>query len=142
MTTWYCHRCSVARGLVTPTAHHDLLAETYQLGKFLEHTAPTTAGAAKPVNSLFQDTSVPAYSGYYVTTLASGCVQIDDYGRRNMVWFAGEETGFRYESGLFIGPQSGVKLVLYDNPLKVHLSPCDAAPAMATCVDCGNPVPY
>ena len=35
-----------------------------------------------------------------------------------MVWYAGELTGFRYEFGCFIGPQSEVKSVLYDDPFK------------------------
>jgi hypothetical protein len=58
-----------------------------------------------------------------------------------MVWFAGKETGLKYTSPHFVQPQSGIKLVLYDNPLTAHLFPCDAAPGMATCANCGAWVP-
>jgi len=30
----------------------------------------------------------------------SGAVELDDRGRRNIIWLAGEPTGFRYEAGI------------------------------------------
>jgi len=57
----------------------------------------------------------------------SGAVELDDRGRRNIIWLAGEPTGFRYEAGIPVGPTDAVKVVLSSEARKVHAFPVTAA---------------
>ena len=136
MATRYCHRCSVCLGLLGDVYTSEPLGTGYQLAKFMKHTVPS--GLYDAV-SVFESTSTGRYERHIVDAGASGAVEIDDAGRRNIIWLAGERTGFRWESGVLQGPQDGVKVVLSSESGKVHAFPIDAS-ALKTeqCARCGG----
>jgi len=78
MSQFFCHSCSVS-GLVTPAMPTSLTGTSYQLEKFIKHTAPTVT---YPINSIFDDPTYDTYSGYIVTGTISGLLEIDNYGRK------------------------------------------------------------
>lgn len=52
--------------------------------------------------------------------MASGSTEIDDYNRKNNVWFAGSNNGLSFRDGALETPTDTVKVVLSDNDGKVH----------------------
>src|SRR3972149_3632859 len=96
MPKYYCHDCMKTLGLITPMSPTNPTATQYQLDKFLKHTTPTGNYA---LNSVFSDPSISAYSGYLVNAGASGCLEVDDYGRKNIVWIAGSPIGITIQGG-------------------------------------------
>jgi hypothetical protein len=90
MAEYYCHICAIAADLLRPAQPVTITGSHYQFGKYLKHTVP---GFGTDTVSLFDDPSYPAYEDYYLTTLASGGVEIDDAGRTNVVWLAGKDIG-------------------------------------------------
>ena len=135
--TYYCRSCDRELGLLENVYTSDPLQSEYQWGKFLKHTV---AGVL-PDSSVFNSTSTGRYAYYIVNTGASGAVEIDCRGRRNIVLLAGQPTGFEYRNGILVGPTDGVKMVLSSGPAKVHAFPVSAA-ALTTkpCARCGGPV--
>ena len=139
MTEYFCHQCAISCSLVTPASPVNLTGSQYQLDKFIKHTAPA---AAYQLNSVFDDPTYKSYGDYVVSTAASGALQIDDHGRKNLVWFAGRRTGAEYCSGVFAAPTEGVKVVLPENDTKLHAYPIAASPhSCAICPSCGTTIP-
>src|SRR5689334_7580821 len=102
MPKYYCHECARICGYVAPGIPSSGLipATVYQLDKYIKHTAPS---GIYSLNSVFNDPSWGIYQNYMIAGAASGCLQIDDAGRKNLLFFAGEETGLTYQSGSFVG---------------------------------------
>jgi len=139
LPTYYCHNCALNEGVLRPSMPASLSGTEYQLEKFIKHTTPT---GIEPVNSIFANPTFAAYRDYLVTAVASGCVQIDDRGRTNVVWAAGAAVGYTYRNGVFSTTASGVKVVLHDNEFKVHGFPAGSSNlACRICCRCGRPVP-
>lgn len=139
MPQYFCHVCSSALGLVTPANPASLTGTYYQLEKYIKHTAPT---GTYPINSIFDDPSYATYSGYIVTGTISGLMEIDDIGRKNFIWYAGQQTGAEYLNGVFVAPTSGVKIVLPEDDAKLHAFPITAQPGLINyCANCGKPLP-
>jgi hypothetical protein len=140
MPTFYCHECARKNNLIAPVMPVSGLAPAsgYPLEKFIKHTAPTGVYA---VNSVFNDPSWPTYQNYLVAGAASGCLQIDDIGRKNLLFFAGKETGFTFQSGVSPVSCSGVIVVCSERSGRVHAFP-NALPAESqNCALCGRLVP-
>ena len=138
MTQFFCHLCSVS-GLVTPELPTSLTGTFYQLEKYIKHTAPT---GTYPLNSIFVDPTYNAYSGYIVTGTMSGLLEIDNYGRKNYIWYAGEITGAEYRNGIYVAPTNGVKVVLPEDATRLHAFPILAQPNVVNyCLNCGAPLP-
>ena len=137
MSHYYCHACAVKKGLVTPTITANLTGTNYQLDKFIKHTAPTGNYA---MNSVFNDPKYPTYRDYTISGALSGCVEVDNKGRSNIIWYAGKETGLTY-SGNFNLPVSGIKIVLHQDNAKIHAYPFQV-PETKHCQDCGVLIPY
>ena len=136
MTVRYCHQCGVELSLLRDVYTSEPLGTSYQLGKFMKHTAPNPL---LDVVSVFETTSEGRYRNYIVDAAASGGVELDDAGRRNIVWLAGERTGFRYEAGRLAGPTDGIKVVLSSEARKIHAFPIRAATLTTTyCARCGG----
>jgi len=140
MLQHYCHECSVLNGLVIPASPSSLTGTSYQLEKYIKHTAPT--GIYEGLNSVFDDPTYEAYSGYTVTGTASGLLEIDYKNRKNLIWYAGSPTGVEYRNGIFTAPTTGVKIVLPEDGGKIHAFPITASPhSVAKCLLCGKPLP-
>jgi hypothetical protein len=76
-----------------------------------------------------------------VNSAASGAVQIDEAGRRNIIWYAGKVVGAAFKSGVPQVPTDTVKLVLSSETAKIHafsMSPTEVR--ARTCVRCGQPI--
>lgn len=140
MSQYYCHQCSISGSLVTPANPSSLTGTHYQLGKFIKHTSPT---ASYNLNSVFADPTYQAYSGYVVNTIASGLLEVDNQGCKNLIWFAGSQNGVEYRSGLFTAPTKGVKVVWPESDSKLHAFPIAASPQrIEGCFSCGKQIPF
>lgn len=139
MATYYCHECVRRYRLHLPVDPSTGSASSYQLDKFVKHVAPTGTYA---VNSVFDDKDWQTYKDYMVTTAASGCLEVDDMGRENLIFFAGERTGLRYDHGNPTATCSGVKLVCTADSSRFHAFPSDFEAESRVCSICGQPVPF
>lgn len=136
----YCHKCGAALGHLHPAYTSELLGTSYQLDKFMKHTVPDQQ---YPVQSVFASDSTKKYADYIVQSSLSGSVEFDDQNRRNIIWAAGEETGFLYKDGVLQQPQDAVKVVLSSETGKIHALPHNTtAFSTARCENCGGPVIY
>jgi hypothetical protein len=120
--TYYCHRCAAGLGYLQGVYTSDPLQSPYQLDKFIKPTVPLS----HPSASIFNSTSTGDYANYVVDAATSGAVELDVYGRRNIIWVAGRPTGFSYNNGALVGPTDGVKVVLSSEDTKVHAFPVSA----------------
>ncbi|MCI0558924.1 MAG: hypothetical protein MN733_10545 [Nitrososphaera sp.] len=137
MPKYYCHEHSSS--LVTPASPSSLTGSQYQLDKFVKHTAPT---ASYHLNSVFAGPTLQAYSTYVVNTAASGFLEVDDQGRKNLIWFAGSQNGVEYRNGAFSAPTAGVKVVWPEDDNKLHAYPIAASPLrIEVCASCGKQIP-
>jgi len=139
MTQYFCHECQMLLGLVSPANPISLTGTNYQLERFIKHTAPT---GTYTINSVFADPTYTTYANYIVSGSVSGFLEIDDYGRKNIIWFAGEHTGAEFRNGVFIAPTNGIKIVLPENAAWIHAFPLTGNPdAINYCDSCGKPLP-
>jgi len=83
----------------------------------------------------------PKYKDYIINTVASGCVEIDDRGRIDILWVAGKKTGFTFKNLIIQYPDDAVKVVHHDNVTKIHPYPTGSQSwIMQKCELCGKPV--
>ena len=112
-----------------------MVASEYQLEKYIKHTIPDSRF---PVQSVFETPSTQVYRTYALETLAAGAVEIDDAGRKNVVWVAGRQTGFRFEYGQLVQPTDAVKVLLSSNSTLLHAHPDNSTSfGAAVCARCG-----
>lgn len=125
MNQYYCHECALLLGKYTPLANDTLnfTSSYYQLEKFIKHTIPIND---EGIVSVFDNPEYEQYKQFIVTTSASGSVEIDNFGRSNIIWFAGYDVGITYENGLFQTTTNTIKVVLHDNELKIHSFPVES----------------
>ena len=124
MSEYYCHECAIKRGMLNnEIGDFNPTGTQYQLEKFYKHTVPTKHS---DMVSFFDMSDNKKYKDYFLNTLASGSVEIDDKGRKNIVWVAEKEQGYRFTDGKITG-DDGVKVVLADDPEKIHAYPTGSA---------------
>jgi len=141
MAQYFCHRCAVISGYLNTgcNAHIDFTGSTYQLDKFIKHTVLPSSGSG--LVSIFNDPSYESYSGYIVNTMASGSVEIDDQGRKNVIFYGSQSQGMRFVDGIPQEHNDTVKVVLPDNPAKVHVFPVSSSSIITEdCNSCGTNV--
>lgn len=115
-----------------------LTGTTYQLEKFIKHTAPT---GSYPILSVFSDPAYETYRDYVVTTTVSGSAQIDDRGRTNLLWLAGQPVGATFKNGQFVFPTDTILVVWHDDQSKIHAFPVSSTEyGPANCANCGAPI--
>jgi hypothetical protein len=136
MSIYCCHNCGHSRFGSPSTGK--LLDTPYQLEKFIKHTIPSTGYDRA---SVFRDPSTQAFGNYWVNARASGCYEIDDMGRCNIIWFASSTVGDLYENGKAGLPEDAVKLVLFSNPQRMHAYPVSSTTvSTGFCSDCGGTI--
>lgn len=92
---------------------------------------------------MFSGVASETYQANVFTAAASGHVQVDQYGRLNMVWNARQTIGFSMQGGQFIAALDAVKAVCFSNRNKVHGFPIDAQQlASARCLMCGAEIKW
>jgi hypothetical protein len=141
MSQHYCHQCSVSIGLKLPSEPDtlNLTGTAYQLEKYIKHTSPT---GTYQVNSIFDEPNFDSYRNYIITGTISGMLEIDDRGRKNLIWYAGEQTGVEYRNGAFIAPANGIKIVLPEDSQCIHAFPIQGCSGTVyNCLICGSPLP-
>lgn len=133
---YYCHECADTLRLLPNPPGGKVVRTPYQYGKHLKHTAPNSTYS---IQSIFSDSSTSAYANYLVNAMLAGAVEIDEQGRKNIIWCAGRETGFQYQSGKLVRPSDAVKVVLPINTDKVHAFPENSTSfSTAICCQCGR----
>lgn len=139
MSILLCHQCAVREQLITPLSRSDtnLTGSTYQMDKYWKHTAPTNVNGFV---SVYDDPSYDAYRNYAINASYSGCVEKDDAGRVNIVWYAGKNIGVTFEDGLPVFDADTVKLVLSNDNATVHSFPVSSGSTLiaSRCSRCGG----
>ncbi len=138
MKSYYCHACAASGGRLPGAESITVLGSTMQLDKYMKHTCPSSSEA---IQSVFNAASTSMYRDYVVSALCAGSVEIDDRGRRNIIWAAGKDVGFQYEHGILRHPQSWVKVVLSSDDTRIHAYPQSSTDfAGGTCRTCGTSI--
>ena len=139
MSQFFCRDCAVSTNLIPSASPACLLGTTYQLDKFLKHTIPASWSN---VHSIFNDKSYQGYENFIVSTSASGCVEIDNLGRVNVLWVAGKDIGVTYQNGVPVCLADTVKVVMTKEKYKVHAYPTGSAADLQSekCHSCGCPI--
>ena len=143
MSTYYCHSCALKLGHYVPPADPaslNLTGSPYLLTKFMEHTDPVW-GAGKALNSIYSDPAYETYKSYYVSGSASGSLEIQQNGGKNLIWYAGTPLGPSYGNGAIQFTGDAVKIVFAENTGKLHHFHVDANNYVASvCANCGCPI--
>lgn len=137
----YCHDCALRLGLFTPydTSTLNLTGNAYQFGKFMKHTLPTGYAG---VLSVFNRPDYAPYLDYTVTSLLSGCAEIDSQGRTNMIWYAGKNTGLTFNNGKFYCADDAIKVVLHNDVTLIHSFPANyGLHYVSRCLNCDRYIP-
>ena len=123
MSQHYCHDCALRNGVFTPFDNPaiNLTGSAYQFGKFIKHTAPT--GSYENLLSIFNRLDYSGYMNYTVSASVSGCAQIDDAGRTNLVWYAGRHVGMSFSGSRYHCAADAVKVVLHHDVTLIHSFP-------------------
>jgi hypothetical protein len=138
VSRYYCHQCAIKLGYKGCPTTEDVLGSTYQVKKFIKHTVSSPQYNQV---SIFDDPSTQAYQDYIVNSFASGCFEIDDRGRGNIILIAGSSAGALYENGAFKAPQDAVKIVLSLDPQRLHAFPIGSTKlSTGVCEGCGKPI--
>jgi hypothetical protein len=78
-----------------------------------------------------------------VSAMMEGAVEIDEMGRKNLIWCAGKDTGFRVKAGKIVRPTDAVKVVLSSISSSVHAYPENSTSFNdGNCAECGKPIVF
>ena len=136
MSDFYCHECAAKNGWMNVATEANLTGTPYQNGRFIKHTTPS---GIYPIISVFDDPSYSANSGYLASASMFGCLEVDDSGRRNLVWDAEKRVGQTFSGTTVLRADSAIKVVLPYNPRKIHLFPTASdLISRGQCVGCGR----
>lgn len=123
--------------IYNPASSGNLFQNSYQLEKYIKHTAPTSA--SHNFNSVFTDPSTVAYKDYIVSTVNSGSVEVDNRNSVNITWVASKDTGMSFKNGSFHSKTDAVKVVFHDNQFKIHAYPIPSTGVLRKkCNICGK----
>ncbi len=138
MCKYYCHKCAESLGYLPTNTELNYTGSLVQLDKFIKHTMPT---ASYKINSVFQTNDYDQFKNYMVNSICSGSVEIDNLGRMNIVWVAGEKTGATYLNGSFLTDNNSVKVVKSWDCNEIHGYPTSSADLeLKICSNCGGKV--
>jgi len=137
---YFCHNCAEQRGFIEHLPIGKVIKTPYQYSKYRKHTE---LDSDYSIQSVFSDPSTSVYADYIVNAMLEGAVEIDELGRKNIIWCAGKPTGFQYKAGHIIRPTDAVKVVLSSAEHSIHIFP-DNSTCFNTgvCHECGNPIVF
>jgi hypothetical protein len=136
--THLCWVCATEKGLAHNLDPSTLLSTDYQLDKFIKHTVPSSN---ETLQSVFNDPTYQNYERWAVNAVASGCAVLDAHGHTAYVFLATREVGLTLKNGSFHTVGDAVKVVLAEDPFKVHAYPISSHVIVPVrCVRCGGPV--
>lgn len=141
MGIYYCRKCAVAIGEISEEfpIPDNLIGTEYKLEKFVKHNFPTEF---EEIHSIFKEPNLLKYSQYVINTSASGCLEIDDHGRKNLIFVAGETTGYTLVNGEIFRPDDAVRLVFYKDTNKIHAFSTSGSVIPKLCSRCGCPIVF
>lgn len=142
-TIYYCPEC--AKSINQPLNILDFnftgSLDGYQLNKFYKHTL---AIPMKGYTSSFVDHSYPTYRNYIVETVTSGSLEVVAKGSKiehNYVFIEPKKIGELYLDGNFLSDEDAIKVVLPNNPNKIHAySTGSLGLRKANCKSCGKKI--
>jgi hypothetical protein len=138
-SAYHCHSCASAAGMLPPLPPN-FIPSSYQLDKERKHT---TVSSVKGWLGVFNLTGSETYWDYIVNPLASGCVEVDAWGRRNVILVGSQTAHITLLNGSYVGPADAVKLVCAQNSSMAHPFPvATSALTVGSCATCGARVPY
>lgn len=138
MSQYYCQSCWRSSGLVNPTPTTNFTATKYQTDKFNKHTRLTASGG--PI-SVYSETGYSNYASRIVSALSSGCLEIDDGGRKNLVILDERQNGMTWNNFQPVATTDATKVVLSEYPQYAHAFPTGSSDVRkAFCEFCGNRV--
>lgn len=140
MNTYYCRVCAFELGFFPEynPVPDDLLSREIPFKKYLKHTLPPIRLAG--VHSVFNDTSESRYLQFVINTSASGCLEIDEYGRKSQIYAVGERIGCTFVNGELYRPDDAVRLVLPWDADRMHAFSTSGSVIPRLCLRCGNPI--
>jgi len=141
MSVYYCHDCASSMGELRDICSSAPISSTYQLDKYIKHTVPSSSHT---IQSILDNASTTLYRDYMVNAVASGAVEIDDYGRKNIIYVASTcGIGATFQNGRFVRSNNMIKVVLPSDPNMIH-SFTDNSTNYSTefCASCGKPIVY
>jgi len=141
MPVYYCHDCASSMGELRDVCSSGPFSSTYQLDKYIKHTVPSSSYA---IQSILDDTSATLYRNYIVNAAASGSVEFDDYGRKNIIYVASTGgIGTTFKNGRFVRSNNMIKVVLPSDPNKIHaFTDSSTNYSTAFCASCGKSIVY
>ena len=140
MPTYYCHNCASNSGYLSNYHSSSLVGSTYQLDKLIKHTNPNPSFDDQ---SIFSSPSTDQYRNYVVSASCAGSFEIDDKGRRNIIYVAGRDIGASFRTGVFQRANDTVKVVLSTDPNKIHaFTKSSTEYSTGYCSMCTRPIVY
>lgn len=140
MPKYYCHGCAAILGSLRQPPTDKLIVSSYQLEKYIKHTVPDPR---YHIQSVFSTPSTQLYAEYIIESITAGSIEVDDYDRKNIIWVAGERTGFLFNYGQLVQPQDAVKIVLFHDDARMHAYSANSTSFTGTTCDiCGEQVIY
>ena len=140
MEIYYCHDCAKQMGLIDGFSfQNDFTGSigSYKFEKYIKHTTIPNAGSN--IVSVFNDSDYNTYKDYIFDTASSGSLEIDNLGRKNIVWFANKSIGQTFSGSQHQGSSDSVKLVLFQESEKIHAFPTGSQGLHnAKCEQCGK----
>lgn len=138
---YYCYECRVGLDGLDTIRTGSVLGSSYQVQKFVKHTLQGS-GSTHLLNSVFETTTVNRYRDWIINSAASGCLEIDEQGRHNYLYYAGREIGVTYSDGEFAWTDDCVKLVPPYDEDRIHSFPVSSTSFQeASFQSCSKPVP-
>ncbi len=148
MSVYFCPICTygiISGSIVDPRACNlsDSFAGYSLYNKYRKHVLNE---GSYSVNSVFTydnfDINAPIkyqeYENYCFQTAVSGSLEIDNNGRRNLVWYAQKPTGELTLNGSSCGHLDSVKLVLWFCEEMIHAYPTSSQALFSNrCASCG-----
>lgn len=80
------------------------------------------------------------YLQYVINTSASGCIEVDDYGRTNLIFAMGETTGYTFIGGELSRPDDAIRLACPLNENRMHAFTTSGSVIPRFCQRCGEPI--
>jgi hypothetical protein len=138
-SAYYCHSCAAAAGMLPPLPPN-FVPSSYQLDKEKKHN---TVSSVQGWLGVFNLTASETYWDYIVNPLASGCVEVDAWERRNIILVGSRTPHVTYFNGAYVGPADAVKLVCAQDSSTAHpFAIATSALTVGSCTVCGVRVPY
>lgn len=136
MSEYFCQSCAIGAGVFFPPSFGPLTGTSYQHDKYVKHTAVTSTLG---LNSVFTGPGSQCYAAAIDSALRLGFVERDHRSRISIVWPASRNIGFITRNGTLTRSADAVRVVLPNDPLKIHgFAVCSSFTATA-CHSCGIP---